>query len=299
MANHMTQHMAQHEEYQYLNLLKDIYLNGNRRGDRTGTGTLSLFGEKMKFNLTGNVVPILTTKRVFVRGVIEELLWIISRSTDAGILRNKNIHIWEWNSTREFLDGRGLNHLRADDIGAGYGFQWRHSGANYISCNTDYSGQGVDQLQDVINLIKDNPTSRRILMSAWNPSDLSRMALPPCHVQIQFYVNGDELSSCMYQRSGDMGLGVPFNITFYSLFTHMIAHVTGKRAVSFTHIIGDAHVYLNHIEAVKEQIAREPLSPFPTLRLNNRVGAIDDFTYDDFEIENYKPQKVILMDMAV
>ncbi|OQS06384.1 bifunctional dihydrofolate reductase-thymidylate synthase 2 [Thraustotheca clavata] len=287
-----------HEELQYLELIDKIILQGNKKGDRTGTGTMSLFGAQMRFSLRNDVFPLLTTKRVFWKGVAEELLWFISGDTNAKTLQDKGIKIWDGNGSREYLDSIGLTHREAGDLGPVYGFQWRHFGAKYVDMHTDYTGQGVDQLADVINKIKNKPDDRRILLSAWNPSDLGLMALPPCHMFCQFYVADGELSCQMYQRSADMGLGVPFNIASYALLTRMIAQVCGLKAGDFIHVIGDAHVYLNHIEPLKEQLSRTP-RPFPTLRLNPAKKNIDDFTFEDFTIENYTPHKTIKMEMSV
>ncbi|XP_058829562.1 thymidylate synthase isoform X2 [Topomyia yanbarensis] len=184
------------------------------------------------------------------------------------------------------------------DLGPVYGFQWRHFGAKYTTWNDDYSGQGVDQLVEVINRIQTNPTDRRIIMSAWNPIDIPQMALPPCHCLAQFYVADEELSCLLYQRSADIGLGVPFNIASYALLTHMIAHITGLKAGDFIHTMGDTHVYLNHVGPLKEQLERTPRQ-FPTLHFKRTVSSIDDFQYEDFEIRDYDPFPPIKMQMAV
>lgn len=210
----------------------------------------------MRFSLRDGVLPLLTTKRVFWRAVAEELLWFITGSTNVKDLQEKNVHIWDGNSTREFLDKNGLVDREEGDLGPIYGFQWRHFGADYKTCHDDYTGQGVDQLNEVIERIRNNPTDRRIIMSAWNVVDLPKMALPPCHCFVQFYVADGELSCQLYQRSADMGLGVPFNIASYSLLTYMIAQVTGLKPGDFIHTIGDAHVYLNHIEPLQEQASQ-------------------------------------------
>lgn len=230
---------------------------GKKRSDRTGVGTVSIFGAQMRFDLRNDVFPLLTTKRVFWRAVLEELLWFIKGSTNAKDLQDKNIHIWDGNSTREFLDKNGFHDREEGDLGPIYGFQWRHFGAEYKTCHDDYTGQGIDQLNEVINRIRTNPNDRRIIMSAWNVADIPKMALPPCHCFVQFYVADGELSCQLYQRSADMGLGVPFNIASYALLTCMIAHVTGLKPGDFIHTIGDAHVYLNHIEPLKQQVIAE------------------------------------------
>jgi len=248
--SHTTNHYdttINYEEVQYLDLIRNIITNGVHRGDRTGTGTLSKFGVQMRFSLRNNTFPLLTTKKVFWRGVAEELLWFVRGSTNGNLLSDKNIHIWDGNGSREFLDSRGLHHREVGDLGPVYGFQWRHFGAEYVDMHTDYTGQGVDQLIDCINKLKKTPEDRRIIMSAWNPSDLDKMALPPCHMFCQFYVANGELSCLMYQRSADMGLGVPFNIASYSLLTAMMAQVCGLKCGDFVHSIGDAHVYGKNI----------------------------------------------------
>lgn len=292
--------VVNHEEMQYLDMCREILENGVQRGDRTGTGTLSKFGTQMRFSLRDGTLPLLTTKRTFWRGVAEELLWFVSGNTNANDLAAKDIHIWDGNGSREFLDQRGLTDREVGDLGPVYGFQWRHFGAKYKDMHTDYTGQGVDQLAECIHKIIQNPEDRRIIMSAWNPADLNEMALPPCHMFCQFYVDTvkNEVSCQMYQRSADMGLGVPFNIASYALLTHMIAQVTGRKAGDFIHTIGDAHVYLNHVEALQEQLKREPRA-FPKLKINPDKKNIDDFEYSDFEVIGYKPHKTIKMKMAV
>lgn len=218
-----------HEEYQYLDHIRLILEKGIKRDDRTGVGTYSIFGAQMRYSLRDNVFPLLTTKRVFWRGVVEELLWFIRGSTNAFELSEKNVHIWDANSTRDFLDSVGLGHYEVGDLGPVYGFQWRHFGAEYRGMHANYNNKGIDQLAEVIRTIKNRPNDRRIIMCAWNPTDLPKMALPPCHCLAQFFVANGELSCLLYQRSADMGLGVPFNIASYALLTYMIAHVTGLK----------------------------------------------------------------------
>ncbi|KJE89206.1 thymidylate synthase [Capsaspora owczarzaki ATCC 30864] len=284
---------------QYLDLIRAIIENGDERLDRTGTGTRSIFGAQMRFSLRDGVMPLLTTKRVFWRGVAEELLWFVAGNTNATALSDKDIHIWDANGSRAFLDGRGLQHREEGDLGPVYGFQWRHFGAPYTTMHADYEGKGVDQLKHVIETIKTNPNDRRLIISAWNPVDIPNMALPPCHMMCQFHVSSKkELSCLMYQRSADMGLGVPFNIASYALLTIMVAEVTGLTPGELVHTIGDAHVYLNHIDPLKEQLKREP-RPFPTFKLNRKVTEIDDFRFEDFVITGYNPHAKIEMDMAV
>lgn len=287
-----------HEEYQYLDLIQKIMKHGIKKDDRTGTGTISLFGAQMRYSLRDDTFPLLTTKSVFWRGVAEELLWFIRGSTNSKELAEKKIHIWDANGSREFLDKQGLTDREEGDLGPVYGFQWRHFGAQYENMHTDYSGQGVDQLRNVIHTINTNPCDRRIVMSAWNPVDLPKMALPPCHSLVQFYVANGELSCQLYQRSGDMGLGVPFNIASYSLLTYIIAHVCRLRPGDFVHTLGDAHVYSNHVNALDEQLKRKP-KPFPKLKIKRQITDIEDFKYEDFEIVGYKPHPRIKMAMAV
>lgn len=287
------------EERQYLDLVERIMSEGAVRTDRTGVGTKSIFGATMRFSLRNSVFPLLTTKRVFWRGVAEELLWFIQGCTDSSKLSEKNVKIWDGNGSREFLDKRGLSERRVGDLGPVYGFQWRHFGAKYRDCDSDYQGEGVDQLKEVIEQIKNTPDSRRIIMSAWNPVDLDKMALPPCHVFAQFYVANGELSCQMYQRSADMGLGVPFNIASYALLTRLIAHCTNLKPGDFVHVIGDAHVYLNHQDALRKQLKREPRQ-FPTLTIaSDSQKNIDDFTMNDLKIDDYNPYPTIKMEMAV
>ncbi|KMZ88231.1 bifunctional dihydrofolate reductase-thymidylate synthase [Plasmodium vivax Brazil I] len=288
--------IKQHPEYQYLGIIYDIIMNGNKQGDRTGVGVMSKFGYMMKFNLS-EYFPLLTTKKLFLRGIIEELLWFIRGETNGNTLLNKNVRIWEANGTREFLDNRKLFHREVNDLGPIYGFQWRHFGAEYTNMHDNYEDKGVDQLKNVIHLIKNEPTSRRIILCAWNVKDLDQMALPPCHILCQFYVFDGKLSCIMYQRSCDLGLGVPFNIASYSIFTHMIAQVCNLQPAQFIHILGNAHVYNNHVDSLKVQLNRIPY-PFPTLKLNPEVKNIEDFTISDFTIENYVHHDKIAMEMA-
>ncbi|RCK67305.1 Thymidylate synthase [Candida viswanathii] len=295
-------------EQAYLDLCERIIKEGEHRPDRTGTGTKSLFAPpQLRFDLSNDTFPLLTTKKVFSKGIIHELLWFIAGSTDAKILSDKGVKIWEGNGSREFLDKLGLTHRREGDLGPVYGFQWRHFGAEYKDCDADYTGQGYDQLQDVIKKLKTNPYDRRIIMSAWNPPDFEKMALPPCHVFCQFYVNfpknaKPKLSCLLYQRSCDMGLGVPFNIASYALLVKMIAHVVDMDCGEFIHTLGDAHVYLDHIDALKEQLQRTP-KEFPKLVIKeerkDEIKSIDDFKFEDFEIVGYEPYPPIKMKMSV
>ena len=286
-----------HEEGAYLDLISKVLLQGNERNERTGVGTYSIFGNCMKFDLRDGIIPLLTTKKVYWRSVVEELLWFISGSTDNSVLRKKGINIWNLNGSRETLDKLGLKNRREDDLGPIYGFQWRHFGAKYIDCDTDYTGQGIDQLVSLIEKINRNPSDRRLVISAWNVSDLKFMALPPCHMMMQFYVDDGELSCSMYQRSCDIGLGVPFNIASYSILTRMIAHVCGLKPGIFIYFMGDVHIYKNHREKLLEQVSRTA-NNFPTLIINNNHCDMDKFEFADFKLLDYNPCSPIKMDMA-
>lgn len=306
-----------HEEHQYLDLIRTILRQGEHRPDRTGTGTLAIpFPPQHKYTLSTPdgtpLLPLLTTKRVFFRAVLAELLWFVSGDTNARTLQDQNVKIWDGNASRAYLDSIGLTDREEGDLGPVYGFQWRHFGAEYEGCHADYSGKGVDQLAEVVRKLRTAPYDRRIILSAWNPADLGKMALPPCHMFAQFYVSFPSatptrddgtrkgtLHSLLYQRSCDMGLGVPFNIASYALLTHMLAHVCDLVPGSLTHTMGDAHVYMDHREALEQQITREP-RPFPTLKMKREVGgSIDGWKAEDFEVVGYEPQKGIAMKMSV
>lgn len=268
----------------YLNALKNILENGNYRKTRNST-TISTFGVKLDFDIK-NSFPLLTTKKVYWKGIVEELLWFIKGDTNSKHLEEKGVNIWKGNSTREFLDKSNLTEYEEGDCGPIYGFQWRYFNAPYKGCNINYKGLGIDQLQSCIDLIKNDPSSRRIFMSAWNPNQMDEMCLPPCHVSYQFYVSHDGGLSCiLYQRSGDMFLGVPFNIASVSLLVYLIANITGTYPDKISLVIGDAHIYEDHIEQVKLQLEREPYN-FPELTINKKDN-INDFTYDDIKLNNY------------
>lgn len=261
----------------YLDLCERILTEGIKKEDRTGTGTLSVFGHQMRFNLNAGF-PLVTTKKLHTRSIIYELLWFLQGNTNVQYLQEHGVHIWD-----AWADEQG-------DLGPIYGKQWRSfSGAN---------GKTVDQLQWVIDEIKRNPASRRLIISAWNPPELADMALPPCHCLFQFYVAQGKLSCQLYQRSADIFLGLPFNIASYALLTHMVAHVTGLEPGEFIHTLGDAHLYVNHIEQVQEQLTRTPY-PLPTLRLNPDIQALFDFRFADVEIFNYQAHPHIKGSVAV
>lgn len=288
-----------HDERQYCNLVWDVLGYGTVERTRNGM-TRSVFGAGMHFSLDCGTLPLLTTKRVAWVTCLKELLWFVRGSTDNAVLKSQGVHIWDGNASREFLDGRGLTYLEENDLGPVYGHQWRHFNAPYANCDTDYSGQGVDQLEQIITMLKDpaQRTSRRMILSAWNPQQLDQMALPPCHVLAQFNVSAGNLLSCaLYQRSGDIGLGVPFNIASYALLTHLLAHHCGLRAHEFVYHLGNAHIYEDHASALKLQIDREPHT-FPTVLI---VGApkekIEDYIPADFVVRNYVCHDAIKMNM--
>lgn len=302
-----------HDEV-YLNLCRKILAEGNKRADRTLTGTTSLFGERIEFDLK-NTFPLLTTKRVYWKGVVEELLWFLSGSSDVKILHKNNIHIWDGNTSEEFIRKNNL-HVEPNDIGAGYGFQWRHSGAPYeqvknIRTNgqlnlpeinkelTEQNTLFVDQIDQAITLIKNEPWSRRIIVDAWDPVTIKnkQVALPPCHCLFQFYVNDGKLSCQMYQRSCDVFLGLPFNIASYALITYMIAHLTNLKPDRLVIVLGDVHIYNNHINQVMEQLDRTPYDE-PQLKINKIVETINDFMIGDFDL-TYKTHRAIRAPMAV
>ena len=291
---------------QYLDLCKKILNEGHYKDDRTGTGTYSIFGYQARYNLSDGF-PLLTTKKVFLRGIIHELLWFISGSTNIKYLVDNNVHIWDdwaykaYKNSNEFegedmkqfaerikgLDANDPFVKKWGELGPVYGRQWRN-----------FNEEGVDQLAILIDQIKNNPNSRRLIISAWNPCEVDQMALPPCHSFMQFYVIDGKLSCQLYQRSADVFLGVPFNIASYSLFTMMIAQVCGLEAGEFIHTMGDAHIYSNHVEQIKLQLTREP-KKLPTMKINPNVKSIFDFKIDDFTLENYDPYPAIKGEVAV
>jgi thymidylate synthase len=285
-----------HEENQYLNLIEDILSEGTKEEGRNGT-TIAVVGAAMHFSLNNRCIPFLTTKRLAWKTCLKELLWFIRGHTDNALLQAQNVRIWDGNASREFLDSRGLVHRAEGDLGPIYGFQWRNFGGEYPK--TDTSKKGVDQLQSVIDALKDpkQRTSRRLIISAWNPCQLNEMALPPCHVMMQFHVtDGTKLSCSLYQRSGDVGLGVPFNIASYSMLTHLLAHHCDLDAHEFVYYLGNAHIYDDHTEALKLQLTREP-HEFPKIAIRALHEDIADYTVDDFEVQEYQCHDTIPMKM--
>jgi dihydrofolate reductase/thymidylate synthase len=288
--------VVNNEELTYVQLMKDIMEHGTPVEGRNGQ-VRSSFAQKMTFDLSS--FPLLTTKQVGYKTVLRELLWFIKGSTDNQELTDKNVHIWSGNASKEFLESRGLTYEEGD-LGPIYGYQWRHFGFPYEDRYTDYTGKGYDQLRWLIQEIKDNPSSRRLILSAWNPAALDQMALPPCHILSQFYVNLTEgtLSCQLYQRSGDMFLGVPFNIASYSFLTYILCKLTGYKPGFLYHVIGDAHVYEEHFEAVNKQCKRIP-KPFPTLVVSDELTDIDAINETMFTVEGYEPYTPIKAPMKV
>ena len=293
-----------HEEYQYINLIHDILDNGRWEEGRNGQ-TKSVFGNSMRFTLKNGQIPIFTTKKTAWKTCLKELLWFIRGDTDVRKLQKQGVHIWDGNSSREFLNSRGLIKYPEGIIGPCYGYQWRFFNSNY-NCytgnqiTTDQPFGGVDQLQQIIDQLKNPATrnSRRLVMSAWNPKQIDQMALPPCHILCQFDVHdGNKLSCSMYQRSGDVGLGICFNIASYSFLTHLIAKHCGLEAHEFVYFLGNAHIYDDHLQPLQEQIKREPFA-FPTVSINTVRENINDYKVDDFVLHNYQSHDAIKMNMS-
>ena len=268
--------IATHPERQYLDLLADILANGALRGDRTGTGTLGVFGRQIRFDLAKGF-PLLTTRKLHRKSIVLELLWFLRGDTNVGWLREHGVRIWD-----EWADESG-------ELGPVYGKQWRSWAAP--------DGRSIDQIANVVRSIRDNPTSRRHIVTAWNPAEVEDMALPPCHCLFQFFVADGRLSCQLYQRSADIFLGVPFNIASYALLTAMMAQVTGYEPGEFVHTFGDAHLYLNHVEQAKLQLTRDP-TPFPTMKLAPKTDLFA-FEYEDFKLEGYHPHPAISAPIAV
>ena len=289
------------EECKYISLMDNIIQNGEFREDRTGTGTRSIFGSQIKFDIS-EYCPVMTTKKIPWKHCIEELLWFLRGDTDVTKLSKKGVKIWNGNSSRDFLDNRNLHHLEEGDIGPGYGFQWRHSGAEYKSCKSNYDGMGVDQIETIIKMLKEDPFSRRIILNAWNPSNIDEMSLPPCHCFAQFYVSNDKQLSChMYQRSVDTFLGFPWNILSYSVLTKILAMKAGLKPKELIISTGDTHIYSNHIDKALLQISRVPSLNFPKLVLDESIKDknFEDISIDDFDLLDYNPCAAIMASMAI
>lgn len=286
-----------HDEYQYINLIKHIIEYGTMVEGRNGNA-LTIYGSSMHFSLENNTCPLLTSKKVAWKTCAKELFWFLKGSTSNTELQEQNVHIWDGNGSRDFLDSRGLTNLQENDLGPVYGHQWRFFNASYENCNTDYSGKGVDQIKYIIDCLK-NPKerySRRLILSAWNPEQLDEMALPPCHVLAQFNVIGNKLSCSLYQRSGDVGLGVPFNIASYSLLTHIIAKHCDLEANEFIYHLGNCHIYDDHIEPLRNQV-NNVLYPFPKISILEKYDNINNYSIKDILVENYQCNNVIKMEM--
>jgi thymidylate synthase len=287
-----------HDEHQYLTLIENLLEHGIMENGRNGNA-LTEFGSAMHFDLSNGTLPLLTSKKVAWKTCLRELIWFIKGSTDNKALQAQNVKIWNGNASRDFLDSRGLSNLEENDLGPVYGHQWRHFNAEYKTCHDDYTDKGIDQLKYIIDNLNNPETrnSRRLVMSAWNPCQIDEMALPPCHILAQFNViDGKYLSCSMYQRSGDVGLGVPFNIASYSMLTHLIAHHCNLEAREFVYYLGNCHIYDDHIESLRLQIERVPYD-FPKLNINTNCENIEDYTEDNFVLSDYKFHDGIKMEM--
>ncbi len=289
-----------HEEYQYLNLLKDILNEGTLEKGRNGN-VKTVYGAALHFSLENGKIPILTTKKTAWKTCLKELLWFIKGQTSNKTLNDQNVHIWDGNSSKEFLESRGLSHYEeGNTLGPVYGHQWRFFNASYNGSDVDYQGKGIDQLQNIIDMLKDpeKRSSRRMIVSAWNPCQLEEMALPPCHVLFHFNViDNNKLSCSVFCRSQDVPLGQPFNIASYSFLTHLIAKHCDLEPYEFILYAGNCHIYEPHLESMKEQIKRTPYE-FPTLKILNKKENINDYIVNDFKLENYKNHPRIKMEMV-
>ena len=294
-------YFVNHEEERYLNLMLEIVQNGIERNDRTGTGTISIFGTQLKYDLS-DTFPISTTKKMFFRAIFEELMLYLRGFTDNKILQEKGIHIWDGNTTRQFLDGRGLNQYPEGDMGETYGFNFRHFGGEYKDCHQDYTGKGFDQLQSVIDQIRNNPESRRIIINLWNPDGNQRAALPSCLCKYQFYVDTqrNKLHLQIYIRSSDYFLAYNWNTCTGAIFVHLICNLEGINLTpgTLTVVTGDTHIYKNHLKQVSENLTRKPY-PFPKLLIKNKQKDITKFEFTDLELLGYRSHARIAADMAV
>ena len=295
-----------HPEKQYLQLIRDILERGSDEVGRNGS-VRTIFGHSMRFSLKDGELPLLTTKKLAYKACFHELMWFLSGSTDNKKLQEKGVHIWDGNSSSDFLKNRTKKtdtinkELKEGDIGPGYGFQWCHWGAEYENCKTDYTGKGINQIQRLIDDLKDpdKRSSRRLILSAWNVEEIDNMALPPCHILCQFHVKeGQYLSCCLFQRSADVGLGMPFNIASYSFLTHILAKHTGLIADEFVYFVGNAHIYHNHLEPLKQQLEKKPFD-FPKIRIKTIHEKIESYELDDIEwITPYLSHEKIGMEMT-
>lgn len=301
------------EEQQYLNLLREILETGEERADRTGIGTVSIFGSRLKFSLVDGRIPLLTTKKMATKAIIEELLFFIRGETDTKLLEIKGVNIWRGNTSREFLDRRGLTEYPEGWMGNMYGWQWRNFGGTFtpnrpfpgngygLKDGLFYSKDGIDQLSNCLELIKRDPMSRRIMITAYNPKASAKSVLDPCHMFAQFYVSKGKLNCQFYMRSIDTFLGLGFNLPSYAILTHLMAKASGLEAGSLTFLGGDTHIYLNHLEQVKEQLSRDPF-PFPTMSIKKKVNSVEDMeqlSFEDFEIHDYQHHPAIKARMAI
>ena len=297
--------MSCSDEQQYLNLVRDVLEHGTeRKNERTGTGTLALFGRTCRYDLTGGKLPLFTTKKVSFQNVLAELIFFLRGKSHVSWLHQHKCHIWDGNSSREYLDSVGLTHYPEGTLGPVYGCQWRNFGGDYQGADADTGdsrygeNKGVDQLAEVIEQLKNNPESRRHIVVAWNPTVLTQVALPACHTMFQFFVEGRHLSCLMYQRSADLGLGVPYNVASYSLLTHIIAHLTGLQAKEFVHVMGDVHVYLNHVPILRQQLERKPKTP-PYVSLDHQLKRLDDIEMEHVSVKQYHHHGKLCMKMAI
>ncbi|CCV02175.1 Thymidylate synthase [Invertebrate iridovirus 25] len=296
-------------EQDYLNLVDQVISCGDYHIDRTKVGTYSLFGKHLEFDLSEGIVPLLTTKKIVYKNILKELLWIMKGLTNSNLLNDIGVKVWNDNGSRKFLDSCGFHFRKEGDLGPIYGFQWRHAGAQYIDCDTNYIGQGIDQLSQVIETIKNNPECRRIIIDSWNVSQLPDMALPPCHCLVQFYVRNKIYLDCqLYQRSADLGLGVPYNIAFYSFLVCVLSKWCNLTPGKFIHTFGDVHVYSNHIDQLKIQLSRNPYK-FPKVKFTGNFTLKDldnlnlqeccDMWCNSFEVTDYTCHPFIKMPMAI
>lgn len=291
-----------HDEVQFQDLVRQITERGHWQEGRNGR-TKSLFGHCMRYSLVGGTVPFFTTKKTAWKTCLRELLWFVRGQTDNKILQQQKVHIWDGNSTPEFLESRGLSAYPEGILGPIYGYQWRHFNAPYDPATAQPQSQeqpGIDQLQQIVDALRDpvQRSSRRLLMTAWNPCQLDEMALPPCHVMCQFWVRDNAYLSCaLYQRSCDVALGLSFNVASYSMLTHWLAHHCGLQAEEFVHFVGDAHLYEEHVAPMQEVLERVPL-PFPTLRMARRCEKLEEYEVGDFCVEGYESHAPIVMKMV-